>query len=311
MAETPMRCPAIRSTVLALSLFCPASSLAAQAPEALPGDPRQVGVDGARFHYVDRGVGEPMVLVHGTLQDYTAWLPHVDVLDDNYRVIAYSRRHNWPNDNGDPPPDYSARYAARDLAGLIEALELEPVHLVGFSYGALTSLLVAIERPELIRTLVLAEPPLEPEALDLPAGAWIRNVPRYAGLVRQGKVRQGMELFAGDVLGEERVQQIPETDWDQLMLNAGEFRALVSSSRPYPPIRVKKLKRIRRPTLVLLGEDNIGTAFESSNDALVRYIPGAEAVTIPGAGHIMWIEQGVVTRQAVLGFLERWGGRVR
>ena len=124
--------------------------------------------------------------------------------------------------------------------------------------------------------------------------------------MRQGDVRQALELFAGDVLGPERVQQIPETEWEHLMLNIREFRALVNSTQPFPPVHPKELKRIRLPALMLLGEANIGAAFESSNDALVLYIPGAEAVTIPGATHVMWLEQGETTRRAVLNFLDRW-----
>ena len=69
--------------MLAVSVVLVAGALPASAQDALPGNPREIEVDGARFHYVERGLGEPLVLVHGMLQDYSAWLPHVDVFDDS------------------------------------------------------------------------------------------------------------------------------------------------------------------------------------------------------------------------------------
>lgn len=301
----------MRAVLLALSLLLLAGGLPATAQEAappLPGAPDQVEVNGARFYYLDQGRGEPMVLVHGTLQDYTGWMPHVEVFDDRYRVIAYSRRYNWPNENAEPPADYSARHDARDLAGLIEALELGRVHLVGLSYGALTSLILASERPDLVRSIVLAEPPLPPEPLGVPALSAIDSLPRYADLMRRGRTREAVEGFIRVVVGRERMQQIPEPAWEHTMLNAREFRALVNSSQPFPPIHPQELEGIRVPTLTILGEANVGTVHERINDALLRHIPGAESVTIPDATHLMWYDQGELTRRAVLDFLDRWAG---
>lgn len=300
----------VRSVFVTLLLMLAAEAVPASAQQAeareLPGDPQEVAIDGIRLHYVDQGSGETMVLVHGTLQDYTAWLPHVEVFDDRYQVIAYSRRHAWPNQNTGASTDYSARQDAQDLAGLIEALELGRVHLVGLSYGALTSLILAIERPDLVRTLVLAEPPINPEPLGLRALPAREKFPRYAELMRQGQARAAVELFFREVVGRERVNQIPETAWEQVMLNVREFRALMDSSQPFPPVHPGKLAEIRQPTLTIVGAANVGTHHESFNDALVRHIPGAEAVTIPEATHFMWYEQPELTRRAVLDFLERW-----
>ena len=57
-------------------------------------------------------------------------------------MIAYSRRYNYPNNNAEIP-DHSAIVEARDLAALLDALKLERVHIVGYSYGALTALFFA------------------------------------------------------------------------------------------------------------------------------------------------------------------------
>ena len=50
-----------------------------------------------------------MVLVHGGLEDYRAWLPQVEAFSQRYRTIAYSRRHNYPNSAVTPGTDYSEK----------------------------------------------------------------------------------------------------------------------------------------------------------------------------------------------------------
>ena len=290
---------------LLLGLGVPATSWQQVEAQALPGDPGIVEVDGIRIHYVDQGVGEPVIFVHGTLQDYSVWLNHMVAFREEYRAISYSRRHSWPNDNLPPLPGYSAATDAEDLARLIEALELGPVHLVGFSYGGLTSLILATHRPELVRSLILAEPPLDPQPFGLrPAPAMLER-PRFADLARSGEVREAMEGFLSLFLGSETMQAIPEPMWEHLMLNSREFVGWVSSSDPFPALTPQDLERLRMPTLLIVGANSAGTAFEAMSNAVADHVRGAEAVTIPGAGHMMWAENPEHTHQAVLDFLRR------
>jgi pimeloyl-ACP methyl ester carboxylesterase len=85
-------------------------------------------------------------------------------------VVAYSRRYNYPNNHAEIPPDHSAIVEARDLAALLDALKLESVHVVGYSYGALTALFFAKEHPERVRSLTLAEPPILGWLSEIPGG---------------------------------------------------------------------------------------------------------------------------------------------
>src|SRR5947208_8347595 len=113
------------------------------------------------LHYVAVGRGEPVVMVHGGLEDYRAWSAQLAPLASHYRAVAYSRRYNFPNRN-ETQPSYSAQVDADDLAMLIGKLHLGRVHLVGHSYGGLAALLFATEHPELVRSLRLSEPPVFP-----------------------------------------------------------------------------------------------------------------------------------------------------
>src|SRR5262245_65859421 len=74
------------------------------------------------------------------------------------RLTAYSLRTQHPNVSTSAHADYLPRTHAADLAGLIQALNLGNVHLIGHSYGGFVSLLMTRDRPDLVRSLVLVEP---------------------------------------------------------------------------------------------------------------------------------------------------------
>ena len=134
------------------------ADLNAEPSSALPNPAlKHIHVNGVELAYVEKGEGEPVVLVHGLISDYRAWDRQIDELAKRYRVIAYSRRYHYPNPWMGDASDYSVDLHVRDLAALIRALDFGPVHLIGHSYGGRVATLVAISHPELVRTLVVAE----------------------------------------------------------------------------------------------------------------------------------------------------------
>src|SRR5262245_2373845 len=118
----------------------------------------KVSVNGMSFAYVQEGSGPPVVLVHGSMSDYREWSGQMAPLARHYRVIAYSRRYHWPNLQPGTDADASQERQADDLAAIIKAMGIAPAHIVGHSYGGAVVLNLALRHPELVRTLVLAEP---------------------------------------------------------------------------------------------------------------------------------------------------------
>ena len=109
------------------------------------------------------------MFVHGALRDYRDSDSQTEPLAKHYRVIVYSRRYNFPNHN-EIQADHSAIVEAEDLAALLKELDIKQAHLIGHSYGAYTTLFLAIKHPELVRSLTLAEPPVHRWLPDLPGG---------------------------------------------------------------------------------------------------------------------------------------------
>src|SRR5262245_8897366 len=144
-------------SIAACSIYQPTS-----APEALDvsygrGETRTVTVNGTELTYIERGTGTPVVLVHGQLSDYRFWKAIIEAASARHRVVAYSRRYFFPNQSSESLPRFEGPTDVPDLIAFIEALGISPVHLVGHSSGGHAALLVAMERPDLVRSLVLAE----------------------------------------------------------------------------------------------------------------------------------------------------------
>src|SRR6476620_11271988 len=136
---------------------------------------KKVRVNGAELHYIEQGNGVAVIFVHVCREDYRVWQAQMQPFSERYHTVAYSRRYNYPNNRVVPRADYSAIVDADDLATLIKKLNLGPSHIVGVSYGADVALFLAARHPELVRSLVLSEPPLMRLLSELEGGKEIFN----------------------------------------------------------------------------------------------------------------------------------------
>lgn len=121
---------------------------------------KQIDINGIELTYIEQGKGQLVVFVHGALGDCRTCSHQVALLAQKYHVVSYSRRYHEPNSLPNREIDYTHRRHVDDLISLIEALGPGPAHLVGHSYGAAVAALVAMERPELVNSLILSEPSL-------------------------------------------------------------------------------------------------------------------------------------------------------
>lgn len=129
---------------------------------------RDVKIDGdISLHVLELCEGDPVVFLHGATSDAYFWTYQIQAFARaGFRAISYSRRYNHPNQNK-PQPNHSAVVDAKDLASLLDKLEIKQAHLGGHSYGAYSSLLFALEHPDRVKTLTLAEAPIVP---------WLENM---------------------------------------------------------------------------------------------------------------------------------------
>jgi len=146
----------------------------------------RISIRGVSIEYDERGNAskDPLIFIHGSASDYRTWEAQMDAFAQKYHVFAYSRRAHYPNPYVEYLPDYSIKVERDDLASLIQNLNLTqtPVHLVGWSYGAFIAAMVAKDYSQLVRSLVLAEPPImsfltaNPSAAPLYTGSQLKSL---------------------------------------------------------------------------------------------------------------------------------------
>jgi pimeloyl-ACP methyl ester carboxylesterase len=227
----------------------------------------------------------------------------------HYRVIAYSQRYYYPNQNLPIVVGYTTLVDAEDLAAFMGALGLDQSHIVGYSSGAFMSLAMALEHTELVRTLVLAEPPILHWVPGLPGGdaiyaEFMSTFWEPAGeAFRQGDkelaLRISMNFFAGaDVLDE-----LPPEQRQTLEDNLGGWEAFTTSHDTFPMIDKEQVQQLKMPILLLSGEKS--SPLNKLVDAeLERLLPTTQRVIIADATHEMWAAQGDACGEAVLQFLQ-------
>jgi pimeloyl-ACP methyl ester carboxylesterase len=297
--------------------FCAALALALVGAQADAQTSAQVvRANGVELHYIEKGAGVPVIFVHGGLEDYRAWGDQVEAFSGRYHAVAYSRRYNFPNVGAGVAGDYSPVVDAEDLAALIRRLKLAPAHVIGYSYGAYAALFLAQRHPELVRSLVLAEPPALPLLPRIAGGEALRTEfmakvwqPAVAGFRESDEagVRAGVNGFGeiGYSGTDEKMtfDSLPPDVRAVVLDNAPEWRALTRSKNAFPSLPISAIERIRTPTLLMGGARSLPLA-HAIDGLLERSLPHARRVVIADATHDMWSEHPEECRDAALRFLK-------
>lgn len=273
-------------------------------------DFKNVTLDHLSLAYVEKGRGTPVILVHGAgPTDLHTWGNQIEPFAKHYRVIAYSQRYHYPNAwIGDGSDIVSTRSNARDLAHLVERLNLGRVHLVGSSNGADIALRLAVERPELVRSLVLGEPGLPTWLTSLPGGPELfaefsgSLIPAKKAVAR-GDLEQGLALFLEGVLGAGRLHQLPGSVQERLKANVRLIGYEPTEIEEYPPdITRSEAASLQMPTLILTGDQSPEMLLLVSEE-LARFVPNNRQEEIQGASHILHVMNPADYNAAVLNFL--------
>lgn len=280
----------------------------------------EVNINGASLTYAERGKGEPLVFVHGSASDYRTWMNQQEEFAKCYRVITYSRRYHWPNERILGNTDYSMSQQVEDLRALLQELDAAPAHLVGHSYGAFLCLLLAIKEPQLVRTLVLAEPPVltlfvsnNPKPLEIlkllltrPRTAitimkfGAKGVAPAREAAKRGDAQKAMRLFGRTILGEKFFRQLSESRLEQVEANSFKAEFLGSG---FSPLNAEQVGKVNAPTLLITGRHS-HRIFHRLMDRLEELLPHTERIEIEGASHIMHEDNSSAYNQAVLSFLK-------
>jgi non-heme chloroperoxidase len=267
-----------------------------------------VRVNGVELHYHEQGSGDPIVFVHGGLVDLREWVPVARELRDAYRTIVYSRRYNYPNQNLVATISHSAAVEAEDLAALIRELGLGPVHVAGISMGAYTGLLTAVRHPELVKSLVIVEPALMGWAPTLPGGQalyddfmamWNASGDAFARGDSVAALRAAIDWFVAPGA----MERIPPSFVAFLMGNIEEWRALTTSTDPFPELTPADLHGIEASILLISGGRSY-PVFRLIDDEVARHLRTGLHHIVPDGTHDVCANQPQTCATLIREFLQ-------
>jgi non-heme chloroperoxidase len=272
--------------------------------------PNRILVNGKELNYVEQGSGDAVIFVHGSIGDYRSWMPQLAPFAQKYRAIAYSRRYHYPNAWTGEGTDYTVGLHADDLIGLIETLDLGTVSGVGNSFGAYIILVAETLRPDLIRKLVIGEPPILSWLKEIPGGLPYRNDFMHntwepaSHAFQNGDLEKGVRLFLDGVSGAQgSFDQMPEPVKGRILDNARELSAETASPGYFSTeLTPQQVERISCPMLLLRGERS-PKMFHLIMDRLAQCARNAQQATIPNASHSMPSNNPPVYNQVVMDFL--------
>ena len=282
---------------------------------------RTVAVNGVELAYREEGRGEPVVLVHGSASDLRTWGQQFPAIGASYRTVAYSRRYARPNEAIPEGADDPMLPHVDDLVALVQRLDAAPAHLVGHSWGGFVCLLAAIRHPELVRSLVLMEPPVlslfvstPPRPVELLRTLFRR--PRTAAAIvrfgisavgpaekayRLGDDEAGFEAFARGVLGTEAFDRLsPERRaqaWDNVAVDKAQLLG-----EGFPHLSDAEVRGVAAPTLLMHAERS-PQFLRLLTDGLEELLPNVGRIEVPEASHIMHEDNPRVVNEAILAFL--------
>jgi pimeloyl-ACP methyl ester carboxylesterase len=254
---------------------------------------------GARLEALDFGGSGPgVLLLHGLAGTAAEWEDTAFWLTEGHRVLALDQRGHGRSERR--PADVSRTAFVSDAVAAIEQLGLAPVVLIGQSLGGHTAFLVAAERPDLVRALVVVEATPAGEDPGLPAviGSYLSSWP-----VPFPSQDAAMEFYGGEslrarawasnlVAGPDGLR--PAFDVDILVATMA-----AAVARDY----WDEWRMLTVPTLLVRGEE--GEVGSADAEQMAGVNPMVETVAVPGAGHDVHLDAPEAWRGEVERFLAR------
>ena len=241
------------------------------------------------------GAGTPLLLVHGLGMSSALWGNQIPAFEQRFTTYALDLRGFGRSSK----PSYAGAYAidelARDVASVIQQLDIAPCHILGTSMGGFVALSLAIAQPQLCNKLVLCH---TAPRMSIPANVLTTRLHALARM----SLAEYAPIVCEQALGVNASRSLH--DWLSRMIEDNDKRAYTQVlSEGLSDFDVTdNLAHIAHSTLVITGEDD-RVLPASGGREIAAAIEQAQLVEIAGVGHISYAERPEAFNAAVLDFL--------
>ncbi|MDQ0028501.1 alpha/beta fold hydrolase [Arthrobacter bambusae] len=238
----------------------------------------KVRTNGIEIAYIERGSGDPLVLIMGLGADLSAWELHLRAYAEQFRCIAVDNRGAGDSDKPEGP--YTTAGMADDYAGLIRSLGLGKVRVVGISMGGAIAQELAIRHPELVERMVLVSSWARTATFTREVFEEFKNLRSIlteAEFARLLQLRIWTPEYVENHIDElSAAREVPST------VPHHAFEAQSAACLGHDTIG--RMASLRVPTLITVGGADAFTPLVRSEE-LRGQIPAAELKIFPGSGH--------------------------
>lgn len=261
---------------------------------------KTIETNGTRIAYDFRGEGEPLLLIMGLGADSSRWEDHVQEYEKHFLCILMDNRGVGQSDK--PAGPYTTDMMAADAAGLLQALRLQKVHVVGISMGGAIAQKLALRCPDRVRSLVLS---CTWPKCDTYTATVFEHFKRVRASVSAAEFVQLSQLwgFASSYFEKHEPELLEvqrEAVADPMPQPQHAFSAQCDACITHDSLA--HLDRIQVPTLITVGDSDILTPVHFSKTIAER-VPNSEMLLFPGCGHAHRTEDLKRFNQVTLDFL--------
>jgi pimeloyl-ACP methyl ester carboxylesterase len=238
-----------------------------------------IDVRGLPTWYAEYGDGDPLVYLHGGFSSSREFAPVREAYAERFHVFTPDRRGH--GHTPDVPGPFSYERYGEDAAAFLDEVVGGPAHLVGYSDGAITALLVGLARPDLVRRMVLISGQFHQSGL-IPAF--------FHGPDAVAELQES-------VLGVWYAEDSPDGGEHFPVVAAKTIESALTG----PTLAAEQLAGVPARTLVVSGDDDAITLEHTIE--MYRSLPDAELAVVPGTSHVLVMEKPALVTQLVLDFL--------
>jgi 3-oxoadipate enol-lactonase len=254
--------------------------------------------NGIEINYEIEGSGPWLTMSHSLACDLHMWDPQMAVLTGKFKVLRFDTRGH--GQSSAPAGEYTLEQLADDVKGLLDSLGIRQTHWVGLSMGGMIGQAFALKYPGVFQSMVLADTISRrpPDA----AKMWGDRI--------QTAREKGMDALVESTLARWFTEPYRNSRKDVMQrigdgIRATPVNGFAGCCQAIAKVDyLDRLKEIKCPALVMVGEHDHGTPPEAAR-VIAQNLPGAELRIIPSAAHLSNVEQTQVFNEAMLGFLGR------
>ena len=259
----------------------------------------KVKVDGIQINCEISGNedGEVVVLSHSLGCNLTMWDVQMPALEPHFKVVRYDMRGHGLSDA--PARAYTMEELGADAVGLLNALKLDKVHWVGLSMGGMIGQCLGLNYADRLKSLVLCDTGsfMPDEAQPI----WQERIDEARNNGMASRVPSTLENWFIPEYLEENPPAIEKISQQLITTPVDGYIGCIEALRKLNYI--DRLSEIKVPTLIMVGDKDMGTPVEASR-AMHERIAGSKLVIIPEAAHLSNIAQPEAVNKALLDFLK-------